>query len=130
MVQGYSCLRWTKSIPYVFNGEYGDSSDIELVKAVEEAMQDWTNKTGENVKFHRASSLRLAFAKLWSTGVVDIRRTNENCSRAQVGYGVGLAEFRISNRLFNQTNGVLDEPNELKHNTRHELGHIIGIIHE
>jgi hypothetical protein len=120
---GYSCQRWGSSIPYVFNSQFNDFSDVPLVQAVEDAMQDWTNKTGGKVKFHRATFYEWLFSNFWQLGAVNVGRQSGANSYAQVGWAPGLVNYRIGNDVFQY-------PLYLKNHTRHELGHIIGLVHE
>ncbi len=146
VVQGGSCQRWPGSIPYTF----ADSTDRELVQAVEAAMQDWTDKTSGKVRFHPYQiQVDLHDHKFPSTskegigclsspfygippilsrdspGVVHIVRSYEvnGSSSADVGYGMGIRLVRINNKVFSNKD-------ELKRHTRHELGHVIGLLHE
>ncbi len=129
MAQGDNCMHWNGSIPYVFDGELGDPSDKVLMKAVEDAMQEWTRVTGGRATFHRADESELLRGKLFLKGVVNIGKRNGGTSSSLVGYGLGLRELKIGDE-------VLYEPKPwkrdllVKSHTRHELGHVIGLLHE
>jgi hypothetical protein len=94
--------------------------------ALTDAMRDWTTKSSNKVRFIDKSNdiVHVVFSAL---GLARLRKMKTGAlpsnvaGRATVGGGLGIGELILKP-------GLTDEP--LYRTSRHELGHILGLMHE
>lgn len=129
---GDCTLKWPGGKVYYYYGNIPEN----FKPGIEQAMQEWNEKTGGKITFVNIDSsmggIIKTYIALGMAGALKIssKELGESVAGlANIGYSIGYRQnMYLDDDLI--PNGDADNVKELMRTARHELGHVLGLRHE